>query len=247
MKDVHIALSGGCVRLAYPGENVLDFADSLSFGPLYGLDDDQALQARCRWLRDLHQSVHAPEWDTSEALPLAMTTLKTQLAAVTGQVTLWAGANPDEQLMLRALLPLLGERRVFVVNVTEHTGRVATNWCPAEMLEPLWILRCELSEEEKARLIADWHRLLAENSLVRIFAENRVQGQALDFHDRPLLDACPNDYTQGSRVVGDAMVNSPYPVGDTFLNFRLYALIEQGVVQAQNASLNMNRIQVKQA
>ena len=75
MKDVHIALSGGCVRLAYPGENVLDFADSLSFGPLYGLDDDQALQARCRWLRDLHQSVHAPEWDTSEALPLAMTTL----------------------------------------------------------------------------------------------------------------------------------------------------------------------------
>jgi hypothetical protein len=48
-------------------------------------------------------------------------------------------------------------------------------------------------------------------------------------------------------VVGDAMVNSPYPVGDTFLNFRLYALIEQGVVQAQNASLNMNRIQVKQA
>ncbi|MGO4744131.1 DUF3658 domain-containing protein [Serratia quinivorans] len=247
MKDVHIALSGGCVRLAYPGEDVLDFADSLSFGPLYALDDDQGLQVRTRWLRDLYHSVHAPEWNTSEALPAGMAKLKTQLAAVTGQVTLWVGDNADEQLMLRALLPLLGERRVFVVDVTAHTGREATNWCPAEMLEPLWILRRELSQEEQAALIADWQRLLTENAPVRIFAENAVQGQALDFHDRPLLDACPNDYTQGSRVIGEAMVNSPYPVGDTFLNFRLYALIEQGVVQAQTAGLNMNRIQVRQA
>ncbi|CAI2520740.1 DUF1835 domain-containing protein [Serratia liquefaciens] len=247
MKDVHIALSGGCVRLAYPGEDVLDFTDSLSFGPLYALDDDQGLQARCHWLRDLHHSVHAPEWDTSEALRTGMATLKTQLAAVSGQVTVWAAANPDEQLMLRALLPLLGERRVFVVNVTEHTGRVATNGCPVEMLEPLWILRRELSQEDKATLIADWHRLLAENSPVRIFAGNALQGQALEFYDRPLLDACPNDYIQGSRVVGDAMVSSPYPVGDTFLSFRLYALIEQGVLQAQTTGLNMNRIQVKQA
>lgn len=247
MKDVHIALSGSCVRLAYPGEDVLDFPDRLSFGPLYALDDDSALQARTRWFRDLYQSVHAPEWDTSEECQAGMTTLKAQLTAVTGQVTLWVGDNADEQLMLRALLPLLGERPSFVVNVTEHTGRPSTHWCPAEMLEPLWIRRRELTLEDKTALTADWHRVLVENAPVRVFAENAVHGQAQDFYDRQLLDACPDDYTQGSRVVGEAMVNSPYPIGDTFLNFRLYALIAQGALQAQTAGMNMNRIKVKQA
>ncbi|MGQ8841444.1 DUF3658 domain-containing protein [Serratia sp. TSA_7] len=247
MKDVHIALSGSCVRLAYPGEDVLDFPDRLSFGPLYALDDDGALQARTRWLHDLYRSVHAPEWDTSEESQAGMTALKAQLAAVTGQVTLWVGDNADEQLMLRALLPLLGERPIFVVNVTEHTGRPSTHWCAAEMLEPLWIRRRELTSADKTALTTDWHRLLLENAPVRIFAENAVRGQAEDFHDRQLLDACPGDYTQGSRVVGEAMVNSPYPVGDTFLNFRLYALIAQGALQAQTAGMNMNRIKVKQA
>ncbi|RYM56299.1 DUF3658 domain-containing protein [Serratia proteamaculans] len=246
MKDVHIALSGGCVRLAYPGENVLDFTDNLSFGPLYALDDDRALQARSRWFRDLHHSVYAPEWDTSVQRLTAMENLKIQLAAVSGQVTLWVGDNPDEQLMLRALLPLIGERQVFVVNVTEHTGRMSTNWCPAEMLEPLWIRRRELTQEDKVALIEDWRRLLADTAPVRIFTQGEMQGKALDYYDPLLLEHCPSEYTQGSRVVGNAMVNTPYSVDDTFLNFRLYALIEQGVLQAQTGGVNMNRLQVRQ-
>lgn len=247
MKDVHIALSGGCVRLAYPGENVLDFTDNLSFGPLCALDDDQGLQTRSRWFRDLYQSVHAPEWDTSPQRLAAMESLKIQLAGITGQVTLWIGDNPDEQLMLRAMLPLLRERPVFVVNVTELAGRNTTGDCPIETLESLWVRRCELTSADKMALMADWHRLLKENAPVRIFAQGEVQGKALDFHDPLLLTHCPSDYTQGSRVVGNAMVESPYAVGDTFLNFRLYALIEQGVLQAQTGDVNMNRLQVRQA
>lgn len=177
MKDVHIALSGSCVRLAYPGEDVLDFPDRLSFGPLCALDDDKALQLRTRWFRDLPQSVHAPEWGTFEARQAGMTTLKAQLVAATGQATLWVGDNADEQLMLRALLPLLGERPIFVVNVTEHTGRPSTHRCPAEMLEPLWIRRRELTAEDHRALTADWHRLLAENAPVRVFADNAIHGQ----------------------------------------------------------------------
>ncbi|CUW14135.1 DUF3658 domain-containing protein [Serratia grimesii] len=247
MKDVHIALSGGCVRLAYPGENVLDFSDTLSFGPLCALDDEPGLQARARWFQDLHQSVHAPEWDTSPQRLMAMENLKMQLAAVSGQVTLWIGDNPDEQLMLRALLPLLGERSVFVVNVTELVGCDITGYCPIETLEALWIRRRELTSEDKVMLIADWHRLLQDNAPVRIFVQGEIQGKTQDFHDTLLLQHCPNDYTQGSRVVGNAMVNSPYRVDDTFLNFRLYALIEQGVLQAQSVGVNMNRLQVKLA
>lgn len=247
MKDVHIALSGGCVRLAYPGENVLDFPDNLSFGPLCALDDEQGLKARSCWFQDLYRSVHAPEWDTSPQRLTAMESLKKQLAAITGQVTLWIGDNPDEQLMLRALLPLLSDRAVFVVNVTELAGRNVTGYCPIEILESLWVRRCELTPEDKMALIADWHRLLKENAPVRIFTQREMQGKSLDFHDPLLLTHCPSDYTQGSRVVGNAMVESPYGVGDTFLNFRLYALIEQGVLQAQTGGVNMNRLQVRQA
>ncbi|TFZ51301.1 DUF1835 domain-containing protein [Serratia proteamaculans] len=247
MKDVHIALSGGCVRLAYPGENVLDFTDNLSFGPLCSLDDAQGLQDRTRWFQELHHSVHAPEWDTSSQRLTAMENLKMQLATVSGQVTLWVGDNPDEQLMLRALLPLLAESAVFVVNVTELAGRDATGCCPIETLEPLWIRRRELTAEDRATLIADWHRLLKDNAPVRIYTQGEIQGKTQDFHDPLLLQHCPSDYTQGSRVVGNAMANSPYGVGDTFLNFRLYALIEQGVLQAQTGGVNMNRLQVRQA
>ncbi len=247
MKDVHIALSGGCVRLAYPGENVLDFTDNLSFGPLYALDDDRGLQTRSRWFQDLHHSIHAPEWDSSSQRLTAMENLRMQLSSVSGQMTLWISDNPDEQLMLRALLPLLGERSVFIVNVTELAGSEATGSCPIETLESLWVRRTELTAEDKVALIADWHRLLKENDPVRIFTQGEVQGKTLDFHDPLLLQHCPSDFTQGSRVVGNAMVNSPHGVGDTFLNFRLYALIEQGVLQAQTGGVNMNRLQVRQA
>ncbi|CAI0853852.1 DUF1835 domain-containing protein [Serratia quinivorans] len=246
MKDVHIALSGGCVRLAYPGEKVLDFSDNLSFGPLCALDDEQGLQDRTRWFQKLYHSVHAPEWDISSQRLTAMENLKVQLAAVSGQVTLWIGDNPDEQLMLRALLPLLAESAVFVVNVTELTGCDTTGSCPIETLESLWIRRRELTAEDRAMLIADWHRLLKENAPVRIFTQGGIQGKTQDFHDPLLLQHCPKDFTQGSRVVGNAMVNSPYWVGDTFLNFRLYALIDQGVLQAQTGGVNMNRLQVRQ-
>ncbi|MEE4485672.1 DUF3658 domain-containing protein [Serratia ficaria] len=245
MRDVHIAPLNGCVRLAYPGEVVLEFPDTLSFGPLYALDDDRALAQRLRWLQQMYQSVHAPEWHDGELMSARIVQLRQQLARLTGQVTLWLGDNADEQLMLRALMPLLAERRVFVVNVSELAGRDTTGWCSVEMLEPLWIRRRELSAAEKSALIADWRRLLAENAPVRIFAQEKLQGKAQDFHDSLLLAHCPADYTQGSRVIGAAMVNSPYPVGDTLLNFRLYALIAQGTLQAQSAGLNMNRIQVK--
>lgn len=247
MKDVHIALSGGCVRLAYPGEDVLDFTDNLSFGPLCALDDEQGLQARSRWFQDLHHSVNAPDWDTSAQRLTAMESLKKQLAAITGQVTLWIGDNADEQLMLRALLPLLREHPVFVVNVTALAGHETTGCCPIETLESLWVRRRELPPEDQVALITDWYRLLKENAPVRIFAQGEVQGKTLEFHDPLLLQYCPNDYTLGSRVVGNARVNSPYGVGDTFLNFRLYALIEQGILQAQTGGVNMNLLQVRQA
>jgi hypothetical protein len=123
---------------------------------------------------------------------------------------------------------------------------MSTNWCPAEMLEPLWIRRRELTQEDKVALIEDWRRLLADTASVRIFTQGEVQGKALDYYDPLLLEHCPSEYTQGSRVVGNAMVNTPYSVDDTFLNFRLYALIEQGVLQAQTGGVNMNRLQVRQ-
>jgi len=47
MKDVHIALSGGCVRLAYPGENVLDFARCMGWMMIRPCKPDAAGCAIC--------------------------------------------------------------------------------------------------------------------------------------------------------------------------------------------------------
>mgnify|MGYP001591199481 CR=1 FL=1 len=76
-----------------------------------------------------------------------------------------------------------------------------------------------------------WSALVAENALLRVVNDGRLQNAPDDFFDNFLLARCPDGWVKWHRVIADTMGDiwdSGQSAGSNLLLWRLRALIEDG-------------------
>jgi hypothetical protein len=223
-----------------PKQRLLRFYDALNQGPLKDVHIPSGIQAREAYWNNIC-SIN-PEF-SSRGLGYTTTELGTGvlLPAPTANESamIWLGQTSNEQMMLRAVCAYWPKTDLWVADV-----RQLKPWFPAtfpsvpcftpQALAQLESMAERLKVEHQRELADEWHELIRQDHLLRIYQDGKIRGVAEDFFDAFLLNACTSEWQFQARVAGNCQANSGYSsVGDVFLFYRLELMAQRGLVEFQ--------------
>ncbi|MCP3742899.1 DUF1835 domain-containing protein [Paenibacillus sp. A3M_27_13] len=265
--SMKVGLSGAGLRLE---SIVLSFNDQFSIGPLWRLETSEGQENRHSWLaeRMMHyEFFHYANWE--QRIEQMMVTLSE--IPDDKSITIWCGSNADEQVGLRFALYLLRNRAtpIRVINVTDTLEREPDDYLYNESPFPLsmgvvhskeierFIKRSKdelyvVCMEDRRRYEREWLELSEQDSVLRLWDNDRIVHVPEDYLDKAMLDMISQiqladnlEFVNTGKIIGQALTQWSQPRSDTFLEYRIQQLIAYGKLDFQGMPGMMNRYAVK--
>lgn len=272
VQRVHIvfdASSLGSLRMAlrdHPGEMPVMLEDNLMVGPLPDSSNPQDDVDRLRWLseRFARKEERVDLMDTLMKATFAWKTMPEQLAKF--PLVIWAGGSAAEQTGLRRLMATLPrEAHVSIIHSTDalssdtvqytHTGEIAHH-----KLALLFGSEQTLTMPVKDDLAQDWSRLTSERGTLRIITDKKLHTVPESYFDRNILEALlelgavNGIFKTSARIIGQVIGYSEQRVSDSFIEYRVRELIQDGLLDYEGEltamryySISLNEKGVKAA
>ncbi|QPA31145.1 DUF1835 domain-containing protein [Thermaerobacillus caldiproteolyticus] len=252
------------------GESVIHFSDIFSIGPVWQLHTEAGRKYRVDWLKhylsqDPYDLFFEEEYESCFQRTL------TCIDSIPEQATImiWSGENAHEQTGLRYVLYLLREKanRIVVINSAQAHREIFNTkeiqyhtWYTGEIgPEKLRVIieqrKCYhfLPPDERNRLVQEWESLANSDAVLRIWKNEKIESVQEDYYDKRIIKAAKklhekfqeNDFIKAARLIGEVYGHLNQYVGDQYLEYRLRALIEQGVFKAEGSLEAMRYYSVK--
>lgn len=211
-------------------EDVVDISDELDLGPI----SHGNLAERETWL-----DKYAPlDFGDRDWFDESETRFRELVAAAPKRLAWIAPASATEQAGLCWYLSIFGGTDLSLAVADYSLGATWSGGPPLRLgqlgVEPMAQLfdGCPRVPWNPDRFPEGrWSALVADNALMRVIVDGRLQSASDDYFDSYLLARCPNAWTKWHRVVGDAMGDiwdTGQSAGSDLLLWRLRALIENG-------------------
>lgn len=94
-------------------------------------------------------------------------------------------------------------------------------------------------------LINDWEKWSQTKDVLRVLLNGEIVAVSEDYYDMSILEKTQKEYQNASRVVGDVMGKSEQCIGDTYLAFRVYQLIQQGKLNYKGALDFLSKFEIR--
>ena len=241
-KTVHVCMGGSG---AYTLEEVLQdrpdhrqavVSECFSLGPLRDIHQPAGMAARAAWWNHILKVAHRDLGAFDFADHVGLTDL-TQAPDPDEIAMIWCGANADEQILLRAVCHAWPQTPLWISEVITAQPydryQKAVGACPEPVLRKMERLARPLTPQERDELAADWLRLTKEDHLVRLFEDGKIRGYDETLYDEALLAQCTQAFRKAISIAGQVMGQNMGIVGDTFLFYRIRAMVEGGVLETQ--------------
>lgn len=232
---------------------VLAFNDLFSVGPIGNLDQKEGRRGREQWM---NERLPSHRWFNLVNREHRIGHMIHTLGSIpeNKSVTIWCADNAHDQTGLRFALHLLGDRKepVRVVNASE----ACKSFSPYEEDEPPYALgliprelyggivgrfeqSAPLEPDERRQYEAEWLELCGQAHTLRLWQEGRVVGVAEDVLDSDITgavhklrdEAGEDGFVKAGRVVAEVFEHTKQLVGDSFLSYRMWRLISDGVLE----------------
>jgi hypothetical protein len=237
----------------YNGE-VLSFREDYSVGPLHGIDTENGLGIRREWVKRVYQKINEEDllMHFDKDLMKAYEAIK-NIPEDSG-IVIWHGENAIDQTGLRYLCDLLGNRGIREMDVSscfkeERDGTRkfvrALGECTPEEIKDIIIDIKEMGEERCCLLADDWNNIMEATKNLRILIEGRIIRVEESYYDEEILSNCSTEFMKAARVIGATMGNSEQHVGDTYIDYRLRILVENGKVEHRGRLVSMRDFEVR--
>lgn len=239
-------------------EEIIAFPGYLGEGPITRLTSTAGMEKRAKWLE---QNFQIKDTDN---LGEAITRLQTLKDC---QVIVWASENAGEQFGLRLVCHILANRNcpIFLCNTyrnmlfmhqgknvqmeIRHTGEVS----PAQMNAMLddHLLE-QLTNSEIIQLGEQANQVMKGKSVLRTWQRGKItedvetRDDAIILHYlQELLNESGEQFIKAPRLIGHVLGHSVHDIHDTWIEYRLLALIAEGNVDYRGDLQNMRTYSVK--
>jgi hypothetical protein len=232
---------------------VLAFNDLFSVGPIGNLDQEEGQRCREQWMNERFPSHRGSSFANREnRIEQMIQTLGS--IPESKSVTIWCADNAHDQTGLRFALHLLGDRKgpVRVVNASDacksfspYAGDeppYALGLIPRERYGEIvgrFELLAPMEADERRQYEAEWLELCGQAHTLRFWRNGRIVGVAEEVLDsgitgavRKLRDEVGEDgFVKAGRVVAEVFEHTNQLIGDSFLSYRMWRLISDGVLE----------------
>jgi hypothetical protein len=252
-------------------EKVLSFWDMFSIGPVWRLHETSGEESRFDWLKTVMNDEYEEFQDYKQRYQKTVH----QILSISEDVpiTIWVAENAHEQTGLRYVLHLLKNKpnEIQVINSTElyaehfhqpdisytvlHTGEI-----PPEKLQVIYRQSKSnslLSQQERENLEQEWLGLAENKKTLRIWRNGRIICVDADYYDQYIIAKAKelqikrqqkretDDFMKSARIIGEVLGHLDQYVGDSFLEYRLRKLIEEGIFQVRGSMKAMRFYSVR--
>lgn len=239
----------------YKNEQIICINEDFSIGPIYQLESNKGIQERKQWLKEVLTKTGSIL--DKDYLDWIETTLNknshiAKEVPTDSKVIIWHGDNASDQIGLRFVAFLLQNNNIQFeeVNVTEYSRQIeykvhdlqnkeiphvikSLGEMPPELTLDALQLKKSMSLLTIESLINDWEKWTQTKDVLRILLKGNLIAVPEDYYDLSILENTANEYQKASYVVGDVMGESDQRIGDTYLAYRVYQLIQQGKLSYQ--------------
>ncbi|PFL59149.1 hypothetical protein COJ27_24125 [Bacillus cereus] len=239
----------------YKNEQIICINEDFSIGPIYKLESNKGIQERKQWLKEVLTKTGSIL--DKDYLDWIETTLNknshiAKEVPTDSKVIIWHGDNTSDQIGLRFVAFLLQNKNIHFeeVNVTEYSRQIeykvhdlqnkeiphvikSLGEMPPELTLDALQLKKSMSPLTIESLINDWEKWTQTKDVLRIILKGKIVAVPEDYYDLSILENTANEYQKASYVVGDVMGESDQRIGDTYLAYRVYQLIQQGKLSYQ--------------
>ncbi|MBX4148744.1 DUF3658 domain-containing protein [Paenibacillus lautus] len=249
---VHIAFddsTAGSLKMmlrSKPGEIVVTLGDNLMVGPLpKDHDFSRSFSTRNKWFQERYSIAHAEDRKLT-MLQAAFDWLTWPQQLTEMPCLIWAGDSASEQLGLRRLLSLIPDHPdVIMVNATSvHRQQDPNSWYRGtfEMTsDKLQIVldtaeQVPLSPQDQAGYRADWQRLVNDDGFLRVLQGERLCTVPESYYDADILQAAyrlearHGFFKKSARIIGEVIGMGELTVSDSFIEYRVRHLIQEGAL-----------------
>jgi hypothetical protein len=235
------SLQHGLKEGAISGHEVLRVSDELSFGPLKDVRERESFLIHCF-------TGESDDANLRERVTVGVETWPSRAQYSDRDIVIWHSPNVGEQLMLRMVVYRLTSSRLFEITPPAHGRfrRSTAEYTPDE-LAAMVTTATELQGGRLAELRADWQRLRLAPEPLRILNAGRIVPVAMEFYDAQILARCAGIPRPAERVIGEVLGNCEQVVSDTFIRFRLFELVTNGRLIADETRGSRREFMVKTA
>ncbi len=245
---LHICRAGNIAdgiqnHFAVPANQILSFADDLTFGPLD--DIDTGAINRASFLKQAYEGSVLRQMEMQGRLEQILQREASQLQFDTPRtpkpIVIWHGNNAADQLLLRRVVCQLRHqiRPLFELNLPlrDKNGVVydSETAVPApDCVEQLWTRLNPIDMTRQQILIADWQRL-RKNKGLRQISGQRLTVHSLDALDARILQLFGSEWKSiddiGAKTVTEIDGN---PVSSRFVQWRIRELVSERKLETKS-------------
>lgn len=242
-----------CIQKDFKSQ-IIRIRDDYSIGPIHEIDTEIGLGKRIKWLKKMLKEVSAEDYYIDiekEQIDIyeSIKNLKSD-----SKIVIWYGENIGDQVGVRYLMSLLGDREIYAVNVSEsYIGDYSDNRykpralgeCAPEDINKIISAMYKLDKEICECLINDWKILRNSKENVRILLDNKIISVDESYYDKEILSNCTFNFKKAARVIGMTMGRAQQLVGDTYIYYRVRKLIERGKVEYRGKLGSMRDFEIR--
>lgn len=232
---------------------VLAFNDVFSVGPISDLDTTTGQEKRFLWMME-HDGDYSYNQQSNQEHKLENMITAVRSIPENKHIVIWYADNPHDQTGLRFAVHLLREREqpINVVNVTELFN--ATRMQNVDEITPYAsglidrehyqaIVRnyyegIPLKQDQRRRYESEWLMLTGQDHVLRLWEEGTVRGSDESALDavivRSVIELEHKQDENGFIKAGSVLIRfykiSQQIVGYSFLTYRIWILINQGIL-----------------
>lgn len=260
---IHICFSdsaGGSLNYAISakklsiGHKVVTFWDDISNGYL---GNGVNVEERIKWLNEIFRGDDTYSFEDEE-LQQYYASFKKNISEINviDTVYLWYGNSGNELCAMLYTLELLKGKNpsIYLVNVSDviyenSCGEVfsyrAVGEVDAEKLQSFINLKRKVQPKEYEDLMKQWESLKRDNSLLRIFKNDKVNSVNEDYFDIDILKYTEKKFKRAARTVGMVLGLSETPISDSYVFWRIKELVKAGRIEFRGKFGVMREMEIK--
>ncbi|SFJ77681.1 Protein of unknown function [Paenibacillus sp. UNC496MF] len=247
---------------------VLAFNDVFSVGPISDLDTTTGQQKRNLWMME-HDRDYSYHQQSNQEHQLENMITAIRSIPDNKNIVIWYADNPHDQTGLRFVVHLLRKREqpINVVNVTELFN--ATRMQNADEITPYagglidrehyqaivknYYEGIPLKQDKRRRYESEWLMLTGQDHMLRLWEEGTVRGSDENALDAVIVRSVielehkqdEHGFIKAGSVVKRVFETSEQLVGDSFLSYRIWILVNQGILAFRGLPGALHQFSVK--
>lgn len=237
---------------------LLKLVDNLTIGPVCNLERIDGIKTRKSWLEKAFGDLAYKE-DLLSAVDMDTKTM-TQISEAVDKckdIYIWTGCDASEVIGTARVLKnsIKQNKSIYVldfskVQVVNIKGEIVS---PKSLLQTASFQIKDVFKHFKLQKSVDirkwkdaWDEIESEQSLLRILTKDcTIVHKPASFFDSVILSICTKEFQKAARVLGQALVEVDFSVGDGYINWRLKELVKEKKLESRGPFTEIRDYEVR--